>query len=163
MPKATVKWFNSRKGFGFVTPEDGTGDAFLHASVLQRLGLQEVADGTVIDCEIAQGAKGPQVQTVFNIESHGTPAAGGGYGGGYDEGGYDQEAVSSDPVEGVVKWFNTEKGFGFISPDAGGKDIFVHVSALQQAGMIDLPEGARVRVTTSMGRKGPQVDSIEVI
>jgi cold shock protein len=45
---------------------------------------------------------------------------------------------------GTVKWFNTERGFGFIGPDDGGKDVFVHISAVQRAGMDDLREGAKV-------------------
>ena len=45
---------------------------------------------------------------------------------------------------GTVKWFNTNKGFGFITPDAGGQDVFVHISAVQQAGLRSLEEGAKV-------------------
>ena len=45
---------------------------------------------------------------------------------------------------GTVKWFNPTKGFGFIQPDAGGQDVFVHISAVQRAGLNDLPEGSKV-------------------
>ncbi len=55
---------------------------------------------------------------------------------------------------GTVKWFNTQKGFGFIQPDDGGKDVFVHISAVQRAGMVSLNEGQKVsfEVTTERGK-----------
>lgn len=55
---------------------------------------------------------------------------------------------------GTVKWFNTQKGFGFIQPDDGGKDVFVHISAVQRAGLVSLNEGQKVsyEVTTERGK-----------
>ncbi|OFX10620.1 MAG: hypothetical protein A2516_07710 [Alphaproteobacteria bacterium RIFOXYD12_FULL_60_8] len=62
-----------------------------------------------------------------------------------------------------MKWFNPVKGFGFIQPDGGGKDVFVHISALERSGVRDLVEGQRIRLTTSMGQKGPQAETVEII
>ena len=56
--------------------------------------------------------------------------------------------------EGIVKWFNTTKGYGFITPDKGGEDVFVHISALQQAGLETLAEGQRVSYTLFEDRRG---------
>jgi CspA family cold shock protein len=50
---------------------------------------------------------------------------------------------------GMVKWFNATKGFGFIQPDSGGKDVFVHISAVEKAGMDGLPDGAKITYDTS--------------
>jgi CspA family cold shock protein len=61
---------------------------------------------------------------------------------------------------GTVKWFNPTKGFGFVTPDDGGEELFLHRSVLEQAGLSDLAEGTRVRVQTSEGRKGPQVSGL---
>jgi cold shock CspA family protein len=60
---------------------------------------------------------------------------------------------------GIVKWYNTTKGFGFVTPEAGG-EVFLHRTVLEQAGLSDLEEGTRVRVRIVEGKKGPQVDTI---
>lgn len=62
--------------------------------------------------------------------------------------------------EGTVKWFNSEKGFGFIAPDDGGKDIFVHYSAIEGGGYRSLDENQRVSFESSQGAKGPQADAV---
>ena len=70
-----------------------------------------------------------------------------------------QAATSNGPsVEetGTVKWFNAERGYGFIAPNGGGKDVFVHVSALERSGIEGLSEGQTVVVDVVEGRKGPE-------
>ena len=62
---------------------------------------------------------------------------------------------------GTVKWFNTTKGFGFITPDDGGKDAFVHISAVERAGLDRLTEGQKVEYEISQGKKGPQASKIQ--
>ena len=61
---------------------------------------------------------------------------------------------------GTVKWFNAEKGFGFISQDDGGPDVFVHFSAIQSSGYRSLDENQRVRFEVTQGPKGPQADQV---
>jgi CspA family cold shock protein len=63
-------------------------------------------------------------------------------------------------VDGTVKWFDTAKGFGFIAPDGGGRDVFVHARALERSGLTTLSEKQRVRVTVRQGDKGPEAVSI---
>ncbi|MGA7516111.1 MAG: cold-shock protein, partial [Pseudolabrys sp.] len=64
---------------------------------------------------------------------------------------------------GSVKWYNVEKGFGFVAQDGGGKDVFVHATTLDRSGLSELPEGQRVRMQISHGQKGPEARSIELL
>lgn len=102
--RGKIKWFNPEKGFGFVTPADGSSDVFLHISALKDAGLQDAPEGSTITCEVGQGRKGIQVLRVINLDtstaapsrpSSGGPRRpfGGGGGGGPrrdfgDRGGY---------------------------------------------------------------------------
>ncbi|GAA2717208.1 cold-shock protein [Micromonospora olivasterospora] len=61
---------------------------------------------------------------------------------------------------GTVKWFNSEKGFGFIEQDGGGPDVFVHYSAIQSGGYRELTEGQKVEFEVIQGQKGPQADNV---
>lgn len=154
---AVVKWFNRAKGFGFVQPSDGSPDAFLHVSVLEQLGRSELDEGTTITCDIADGHKGPQVAEIHDVdESTASPSTGGGgphiAGGGFTE-----------EFEGTVKFFNVEKGFGFIKPDDGGRDVFISARTLERAGLNMLESNQRVRVGTRMGLKGPMAESVTLI
>jgi CspA family cold shock protein len=63
-------------------------------------------------------------------------------------------------AQGTVKWFNAEKGFGFITPDEGGNDLFVHHSAIESQGFRTLDEGQRVSYTAGQGQKGPQATQV---
>jgi cold shock protein len=148
---AVVKWFNPAKGFGFVQPEDGSPDAFLHVSVLEAAGLRDAPDGAAVVCDIAQGPKGMQVIAIHTME---TPTPGAGV-ATVPEGG--------DVVEGKVKFFDTAKGYGFIIPDEGTGDVFVSGRVLHRAGISALQPDARVRMTTRMGDKGPMAESVEII
>jgi cold shock protein len=67
------------------------------------------------------------------------------------------------PKAGTVKWFNDAKGYGFITPDDGAKDVFVHFSAVESAGFKSLAEGARVEFIVVQGQKGPQAANVRVI
>ncbi|MBV9827952.1 MAG: cold shock domain-containing protein [Alphaproteobacteria bacterium] len=152
---ATVKWFNASKGFGFVTLSDGSQDAFLPMAILRRAGYDDVREGALITCEVCAGAKGPLVTTVLNIDSS-TAAA--------SVNGFDRRpARPSTTLEGAVKWFEPDKGYGFISPDGGGKDVFIHITALRRSGVNVLGPGQRVRVDVVDGKKGLEAERITVI
>ena len=186
---ATVKWFNPEKGFGFVALSDGSGDAFLHANTLNQSGHNAVSPGATLRVRIGQGQKGRQVSEVLSVdESTATPTArrgagpgvgapraapaGGGYpdqggGGGFggDRGAAPRRGAPSGPaieMQGTVKWYNATKGFGFVAPSEGGKDVFVHASALQRAGVVQLAEGQTIWMDVVQGAKGPEASSIRI-
>ena len=151
---ATVKWFNRTKGFGFVQRGDGSPDAFLHISVVQQAGHRDLPEGTVIICSIAEGQKGPQVASIHRIDHlPDVPSApqrdmGGG---------------ASETIEGRVKFFNVERGFGFVIPEGGGQDVFVSVRTLERVGMNSLEPNQRVRLYCRMGHKGPMAERVEIL
>lgn len=157
---ATVKWFNASKGFGFVTMADGTQDAFLPMAILRRAGYDDVSEGCSITCEIGAGAKGPLVTNVISIDASTAVAP---RPDGSDRGFDVRQSRPSQTLEGEVKWFGLEKGYGFIAPDGGGKDIFVHISALRRSQLNAIEPGQRVRVEVIEGKKGLEADRIVII
>ena len=156
---ATVKWFNASKGFGFVAPADGTPDAFLHISALERAGMTQVNEGATIVCDLGQGNRGPQVVWVHEVDNSTASATSSAASAPRPR----PDRGPSQTVEGVVKFFSAEKGFGFVAVDEGGKDVFVHVKALERSGLTALETGQRVRVTTTLGQKGPQADTVAIL
>jgi cold shock protein len=164
---AIVKWFNGQKGFGFVELADGTGDAFLHVAVLQAAGRQTVPPGAKMRVATAQGPKGRQVARVIDVdESTATepprrPRGEGGFGRGARDSVRDQ--ANAVEMTGTVKWFNTDKGFGFIAPESGGKDVFIHISVLGRSGMSGLAEGQQVSMRVVDTPKGREAISIALL
>jgi cold shock protein len=153
--EAKVKWFNASKGFGFVTMTDGSPDAFLPMAILRRAGYEDVREGSSITCEVGAGAKGPLVTNVISIDASTAVEPG----MGADR----RVSRPSSTVEGAVKWFEPDKGYGFISPDGGGKDVFIHITALRRSGIEALSPGQRVQVEVVEGRKGLEADSITLV
>lgn len=164
---AVVKWFNGQKGFGFVELGDGTGDAFLHVAVLQAAGRQSVLPGSKMRVATAQGPKGRQVARVIEVdESTATeaprrpPRSDAGGGRGRDAA---RDLASAVEMAGTVKWFNADKGFGFIAPEGGGKDVFVHISVLGRSGITGLAEGQQVSMRVVETPKGREAVSISAV
>ena len=159
--QAVVKWYNPDKGFGFVQLADGSGDAFLHVSVVERSGHDSVQPGATLEVRAGPGPKGPQVTEILSVDSSTAQQE------------PPRRARSERPVyppadgaaveeSGTVKWYNATKGFGFIASDLGGKDIFVHASMLERAGIAGLTEGQRVIVDVINGRKGPEAAGLRL-
>jgi CspA family cold shock protein len=164
---AVVKWFNPDKGFGFVELSDGSGDAFLHIAALQAAGHDAVEPETRMSVQVGQGQKGRQVTAVLSVDasSGGPPRAAprpqsrGPSGGGRER----PDPATATEVEGTVKWFNPDKGFGFVVCEDGGKDVFVHVSVVERAGLRGLDEGQRLAMKVVKTQKGREATSLSLL
>jgi CspA family cold shock protein len=155
-----VKWYNPDKRYGFVELTDGSGDAFVHASALTG-GISTLHPGETLELRIAQGERGPQVTEIISVDS--SSAASSNPPRKIFRPRADRPVLEANVQEmGTVKWYNAIKGFGFIARDGGGKDVFVHASALARAGITSLNEGQRVYVGIAEGRKGPEAASIHL-
>lgn len=161
--RAMVKWFHPVKGYGFLEPEDGSGDVFCHLTVAQASGHDTLPQGAAVSCEIVQGDRGPQVSRILSIE----PATGPGpadrdqpFDARYP--GPQSAAPASSVMElpGTVKFFDPARGFGFVVPDSGGREVYVHFSVLFRSGMTDLTPGQRVFVRAESVPRGLQATDI---
>ena len=159
---AVVKWFKGDKGFGFVELANGSGDAFLHIGALQSAGYETVPPGAKLKVSVGNGMKGAQVTRVFEVDTSGAAER------------VPQRSFGDAPrpqrrapdpstavqVSGSVKWFDDNKGFGFVQSNDGGKDVFVHISILGPSGVQHLAEGQAVSMRVVDTPKGREALSI---
>ena len=200
--EAEVKWYNGRKGFGFVLGPDGQ-DVFFHASALTEAGIEPPETGDKLVCEIGSDRQGRRLVTRIHERKLGpgggdrpprrdfAPPGGGfndrpprrdfgggdRFGGGGDRfggggGGFGAPRSFGDrpprrdsgrdeggptyAVNGTVKWFDQVRGFGFVTPDDGGQDVFLHSSVLQRAGKQEVQQGEKVALEVKDGQRGRQ-------
>ncbi|OPZ78889.1 MAG: Cold shock protein CspA [Alphaproteobacteria bacterium ADurb.Bin438] len=142
--EAVVKWFNPVKGFGFVEIEGYKNDAFLHISVLSKTGHNSLYPATKIKCNIVESDRGVLVVNVNEIIIV-------------------DDTMKNEEVEGIIKFFNYSKGFGFVTPISGGEDIYLGRITLKLAGIKQVLPGQKVKVKTYIGSKGATAESISLI
>lgn len=145
--KGVVKFFNPQKGFGFIVRDDGGEDVFVHISAVEQAGLTDLADGQPLEFTLVD--RGGRVSaTNIRIDGDPMPVERSGGGGG------PQRELTGEKASGTVKFFNSMKGFGFIQRDDGQPDAFVHISAVERAGMTTLNEGDRLHFELEVDRRG---------
>ncbi len=146
---ATVKFFDEAKGFGFVSPSDGSPDAFVHISVVQNAGYQEFAEGMQIVCDLVDGDRGQQVAGIRSPDDEAPAAA----------------TLVDVEIDGVVTEFVPENKYGFVTPDNGGEKVFIHTNMLERSevDMTDFGVDTHVKCVVRAGLKGPIADSLEVV
>ncbi|KQW67074.1 hypothetical protein ASE17_20325 [Phenylobacterium sp. Root77] len=163
MTQGVVKFFNANKGFGFISPSDGADDVFVHVTALHDSGLDGLNEGDEVSFEITRDRRsGKSTATGLTLLAAATPSSRGGRPprqapGAQRQGGGSHSSLGS--ANGVVKWFNASKGFGFITPDVGGEDIFVHISAVEQAGLSSLTEGQTLSFDVEQDRRSGKLSA----
>ncbi len=163
-----VKFFNAQKGFGFVVRDDGGEDVFVHISAVEQAGMSALAEGQPLGFTLVD--RGGRISAT-ELKIDGEPMAvserapreprEGGFGdrgprpgGAGGAGGAPQRQLTGEKATGTVKFFNAMKGFGFIQRDDGQPDAFVHISAVERAGMSTLNEGDKLQFELEVDRRG---------
>lgn len=155
--KGIVKFFNGQKGFGFIVRDDGGEDVFVHISAVEQAGLTGLAEGQPLEFTLVD--RGGRVSATdlkiegepLPVEDRGPRPAAAGPGGAA---GGPSRQLTGEKASGTVKFFNAMKGFGFIQRDDGQPDAFVHISAVERAGMTNLNEGDRLEFELEVDRRG---------
>ena len=143
--KGTVKFFNSQKGFGFIQQETGGEDIFVHISAVERAGLEGLAEGQELEFNLVdRGGKvsAQDLQVVGDViaveQKSEAP----------------RRELTGEKATGTVKFFNSMKGFGFLTRDDGQPDAFVHISAVERSGLSQITEGERYEFDLEVDRRG---------
>jgi cold shock protein len=143
--KGVVKFFNPQKGFGFIVRDDGGEDVFVHISAVEQAGLTDLADGQPLEFTLVD--RGGRISAT-NLRIEGEPMA------VERAERAPQRQLTGEKASGTVKFFNAMKGFGFIQRDDGQPDAFVHISAVERAGIPTLNEGDRLEFEIEVDRRG---------
>ena len=168
MSDGVVKFFNPDKGFGFISRSDGGGDIFVHISALHDSGLEALGENDEVSFEIERDRRsGKESAVSLRLLARGAPSRGGAR---RDDRGPPRQAqggsgggrAAAGAGRGVVKWFNPTKGFGFIQPSDGGGDIFVHISAVERAGLGTLNDGQELAYDLEADRRTGKMAAINL-
>lgn len=154
-----VKWFDRKRGFGFIVPDDGGPDILVHCSVVEEIGRRDLPEQAGIDCAYVEGPRGRQAVRIGEVDLSTA---------------LDRAPATSRPRRvlrelpddapwhaATVKWFSRVRGYGFLEVEGIARDVFVHMETLRDAGFAGAAPGDGLRVRVEDGPKGPLALDIE--
>lgn len=171
--KGRVKWFDSTKGYGFVTPDDGSEDILIHCNLLAPLGCKALPEGTGIEVRTREGARGRQGTLILQLDfqtsifrerleataSQYRPPERAGERAGERTGEQANEPLDISASDGnfettEVLWFNRARGYGFLLRDDGVTQIFIHMETIRAIGLGNLFPGQSLLARIDDGPRG---------
>ena len=157
-----VKWYDPVKGYGFVVPDDGGADIMVHASCVRAFGRVSLPEGARVRLIASSGTRGLHAQELLEVEepeldhapkpeqpTRPTEFLG-------------REAANGPLEPARVKWFDKQKGFGFVNVFGNAEDIFVHMETVRRCGFQDLSSGEGMAVRTFRGPRGLMVSELRL-
>ncbi|MEL6773271.1 MAG: cold shock domain-containing protein [Pseudomonadota bacterium] len=161
-----VKWYDAVKGYGFVIPDDGGGDVMVHASCVRNYGITTLAEGSAVKLITTMGARGLHAQELIEVDSSTATAAPASAQPSLGEPrptDYLQAQGDLGPLlPARVKWFDKQKGFGFVNVFGNPDDVFVHMETVRRCGFPDLSSGEGMAVRTFRGPRGLMVAELKL-
>ena len=146
--QGVVKWFSEKRGYGFIQIEDE--EVFIHRSTLLTFGIQKIQNEDIVTVSLISSERGKIVDKLYGVERPPIPT----------------ELMADSPEDGEllgkVKFFNNNKGYGFIIAEGESEDIFIHFRILEKNGFSILEQGQRLLVRLQDDEKGKQVTTIRI-
>lgn len=157
-----VKWYDATKGYGFVVPGDGESDVMVHASCVRAFGRMALTEGAQVELVAVAGPRGLQAEKLIEVtEPEGDAIPG--FADGARETEFLGKEAEAGPLEPArVKWFDKQKGFGFVNIFGRVEDVFVHMETVRQCGFQDLAGGEGVAVRIFRGPRGLMVAELRL-